>query len=217
MRIEAAEPLVYSAWYRALTRRVYADELGPEFERLWDQRTTFTNNVLDDRDGQGRWCDDVTTPEVETCARQAAVALTDALADLRTRYGADETRWTWGGAHPAVAEHRPFSRVAALRPLFELTRPVGGDVATLDVARFFIGDEAAPYTARHVASLRMIVDLANPDRSTFIHSSGQSGNPLSPHYADLLDRWTAVESLPMTMAAADYERQALGTLVLKPR
>lgn len=216
MRADAAEPLVFSAWYRALTRRIYADELGPEFERLWDQRTTFMNNVLDDRDGQGLWCDDVRTAATESCAQQVVAALGEALDELHARFGSDESRWHWGDAHPAVAEHRPFSKLAWLRPLFELRRPVGGDVSTLDVARFFINDVEAPYAARHVASLRMIVDLADPDRSTFMHSSGQSGNPLSPHYADLLDRWTRVESLPMSMQARDYEAGALGTLTLRP-
>lgn len=216
MRSAAAEPLVFAAWYRALTRRLYADELGPEFARLWDQRTTFVNNVLDDRDAQARWCDDVTTDATETCTQQVVAALTEALADLRVRYGSDESGWRWGPAHPAVAEHRPFSKLAWLRPLFELRRPVGGDVSTLDVARYFIGDAEEPYAARHVASLRMIVDLADPDASTFMHSGGQSGNPLSAHYADLLDRWTRVEALPMSMRAGDYERGALGTLTLQP-
>jgi acyl-homoserine lactone acylase PvdQ len=35
----------------------------------------------------------------------------------------------------------------------------------------------------------MITDLASPDDSRMIATPGQSGDPLSAHYSDLLQRW----------------------------
>ncbi|MFQ5958299.1 MAG: penicillin acylase family protein, partial [Alphaproteobacteria bacterium] len=77
---ERPEPLIFAAWYRALTRRVYADELGPLFESAWSLRPLFVRWVMDG--GGAHWCDDVTTGAVETCAQIAARALDDAVADL---------------------------------------------------------------------------------------------------------------------------------------
>ena len=64
--------------------------------------------------------------------------------------------------------------------------------------------------------MRAIYDLGRPDSSIFIHSTGQSGNPLSPLYANFKELWADVEYVPMTMRRADFEGDALGTLVLEP-
>ncbi len=41
----------------------------------------------------------------------------------------------------------------------------------------------------HGPSYRGVYDLADLDRSRFIAAPGQSGNPLSPHFRDMLRRW----------------------------
>ena len=35
----------------------------------------------------------------------------------------------------------------------------------------------------------MVVTLGSPEGTTTIYPGGQSGNPLSPHYADQLEVW----------------------------
>ena len=35
----------------------------------------------------------------------------------------------------------------------------------------------------------MVVTLGTPENSTTVYPGGQSGNPLSPHYADQLTPW----------------------------
>lgn len=216
MDAERPEPLIYAAWMRALGRRLYADELGPLFTQAWDIRGVFTANVLADRDGQARWCDDITTPAVEDCDFQLSAALADAVAELARQYGPQPAAWRWADAHVARAEHRPFSRVPLLADWFELNVPVGGDVHTVNVARHHVADAAHPYRSTQGASLRMLIDLADPDAARFIQATGQSGQRPSPHYADFLGAWRRVEYLPMSMRAADYEAGALGTLRLLP-
>ena len=51
------------------------------------------------------------------------------------------------------------------------------------------------YDSVHAASLRAVYDLADLNRSRFMHAPGQSGHPLSPHYRDLAVRWAAGESV----------------------
>jgi penicillin amidase len=41
----------------------------------------------------------------------------------------------------------------------------------------------------HGPGFRAVYDLADLDNSRFMIATGQSGNPLSPHYGDLAERW----------------------------
>ncbi|HEX2114084.1 MAG TPA: penicillin acylase family protein, partial [Alphaproteobacteria bacterium] len=46
-----------------------------------------------------------------------------------------------------------------------------------------------PFEHVHGATLRAIYDLAELENSQFIIAPGQSGNPLSRHWADLVHDW----------------------------
>ena len=50
---------------------------------------------------------------------------------------------------------------------------------------------SGPRPFSHVvgASLRIVYDLADLDRTRAITATGQSGNPLSPHYGSLAPLW----------------------------
>ncbi len=211
------EPLIVVAWWRELTRAIYADELGEAFRLNWRPRAVFVANVLADRDGQGHWCDTVGTPARETCAEVLSRSLEAALTDLRNRFGDDVDRWRWGAAHTARHEHRPLGRQKWLAPLFDITVPSAGDAYTVNVGRSDFFNEAEPFVNRHSASLRAIYDLGDLDKSVFIHSGGQSGNPLSPHYAAFSAAWAKSEYIPMRTDRAAIEAGGVKKLVLVPR
>lgn len=217
MTVNRPEPLIFQAWYRELTRLVLADELGDAFQPLWRFRPVLMKNILSDRDGQGRWCANVATGANTVCAALIAEALDRALDDLKARYGSDMARWRWGDAHATRATHRPFSNVSVLRRLFEVSVPTPGDAFTVNVGRNDPGNEADPFGNRHGPSLRAIYDLADLNRSQFMHSTGQSGHILSSHYRDYAAPWAAVEYIPMTMRQVDFEAGALGRLRLIAR
>ena len=107
----------------------------------WEARTVFLINVLSDRDGQSRWCDDVSTPVVETCAQMKTRALDLALADLTRRLGPDRGRWRWDALHVRQGRAPAALARAALAPLFTLQTPIGGDGNTVDVAGYTLRDE----------------------------------------------------------------------------
>jgi penicillin amidase len=216
MTIEGAEPLIVSAWLRELGRLIYADELGEVFDDAWEHRASFIYNVLAGTGGQGRWCDDVNTPARESCADLLPRALDLALADLKRRYGNDRKQWRWGDAHFALSEHRPFGRQPLLAKFFDIRVPSPGDTYTINVGRNSLANEAAPFASRHAASLRAIYDLADLDKSVYIHSTGQSGNLFSPLYRNFADRWSRVEYIPMSMKKSDAMADSLGTLRLQP-
>ncbi len=217
MAIEGAEPLIVSAWLRELGRLIYADELGDMFHGAWEHRATFMHDVLADKAGQGRWCDDIATPAKESCADLLPKALDLALADLKRRYGDERKQWRWGEAHVALSEHRPFGRQAQLAKFFDVRVPSPGDTFTVNVGRNTLANELGPFTSRHAASLRAVYDLGEPDKSMYIHSTGQSGNVLSPLYSNFAERWSRAEYIPMSMKRSDAAMESLGTLRLLPR
>jgi penicillin G amidase len=218
MRAEHAAPLIFTAWARQLTRAVFMDELGGPavYERVLGGRSfrDALEGVLERDDAW--WCDDKSTPRVaEGCAAWADAALTRALDELRARFGDDVAAWRWGDAHVARSEHRPFSRIGALAPLFEIREPTGGDAYTLNVGRVSVKPDPTTgelYLNDHAPSLRALYDLGDASQSRVMHSTGQSGLPWSRHYRDFAPRWARVEYLPLWGTA----RPAAASLRLQP-
>jgi penicillin amidase len=216
MAPERTEPLIVWAWWRELTRAVYADELGDAFRTNWLARAVFMKSVLSGDAEKARWCDNVRTPATETCEEALAESLDAALADLGKRYGGDWSRWRWGDAHVARHEHRPFGRQPQLARIFDITVPSPGDVYTVNVGRNIMSDDAQPYANRHAASLRAIYDLSDLEKSLYIHSGGQSGNVLSEHYEAFSKAWAKNEYIPMRAARKTLEAEPHHLLRLVP-
>ena len=213
MRMDSPAPLVFSAWYRELTRLVYADELGDMFAESWDNRAAFMLSVLKSHGAYAKWCDDIRTPARETCDEQVSKAFDLAALYLAKHHGAPQT-WRWGAVHVAGGDHRPFSFVPVISRWFSVAPATPGDGFTVDVGHFFIRDETRPFANRHAASLRAIYDLSDLDNSLFIQSTGQSGNFLSPWYANMAERWAKVEYV--TIPAKRDSIRVAHRLVLRP-
>lgn len=199
---EQPAPLIFWAWLRHLGRGILADQLGPElYERELVHRS-FHDALLGilARQDAG-WCDDIRTPQAEDCPAQVQAALGRALDELQTLQGPDPTRWRWGDAHLARAEHRPFSRVRLLRPWFELQAPVGGDGSSLFATRVWLSAapaELQPYQSEHAGGLRLLLDVADPRRSRALLFGGPSGLFFSRAYREGLPAWQdGGEALPL--------------------
>jgi penicillin G amidase len=217
MRANESAPLIFSAWYRELTRLVYADELGDGlFKSAWDQRAVFLHSILKNSGGQARWCDNIISEKIEDCSQIMAQALRLAVEELNQRYTPNIKYWRWGDAHAALSEHRPFSKQAMLAKIFDISVPSSGDSYSVNVGRHNINNDAQPFANRHAASLRAIYDLSDLNQSVYMHSTGQSGNRLSPHYADFARKWAEMDYIPMTTNRSQIENGAKGRLTLAP-
>jgi penicillin G amidase len=215
MAEDRAAPLIFWAWQRQLARGIFGDDAGVA---LW-QRSLASRSFQDalervlDRDDTS-WCDDISTPAVETCTQQNDAAFARALDELAHDWGSDVAQWRWGRAHQMRAEHRPFSHVAVLARWFELRAPVGGDTYTIDAARVGLAPDPITgelYLDEHGPSLRALYDLADPSQSRVMHSSGQSGIVFSPLYRNFLRPWLRVEYVPLWPRAAPEQ-----ALVIEP-
>jgi penicillin amidase len=61
------------------------------------------------------------------------------------------------------------------------------------------------------ASFRMVVDVGDWDNSRCINAPGQSGDPRSLHYADLVPKWAAGDYVPLlySLGAIDIAAELL--------
>ena len=112
--------------------------------------------------------------------------------------------------------HPILGGLPILQHIVNIIQPVGGDSVTVNVGHYALHNEASPFASIQGASYRGLYDLADLDSSRFITATGQSGNPLSPHYRDLTDLWAAGKTVPMAREPEHYRSDALGRLILKP-
>jgi penicillin amidase len=216
MQGNASEPLIFVAWVRESVRGIYADDLGPVFQRFFNPRAPVLVRLLQAQASGRDWCDIGTTAAHETCADVIATALGTALADLEQRYGGDREQWKWGVAHYAANEHRPLGALAVIGRFFNVEVPSPGGPYTINRGQVDFGAEP-PFANRGAASCRAIYDLSNLDASQFIHTTGQSGNPFSPFYRSFAERWSKGEYISIPTKRADVERVAIGTWTLEPK
>ncbi len=213
---ERVEPLLFNAWLRMATKRILEDDLGDAFPSFWQGHVDAMLRWLGPNPARD-WCDDRRTPEKESCGDILALALGDAVKDLDTRLGSDRSKWNWGALHYAYSAHRPFSQVSPLDRLFDVTVPASGGAYTLDRGKSSFTDDSNPFRVTHGTSYRGLFDLADLDRSTYIQTTGQSGNVFSSNYRDFAYRWADTEAITIPIEPKLYEEGLLGVWRLKPK
>ena len=122
--------------------------------------------------------------------------------------------WSWGVAHPASFAHSAFANIPLLGRYTNLAMPSGGGNYTVNRGVSRINDEASPFANVHGAGYRAVYDLSDLSRSRFMIATGQSGNPMSPFYRDMLKAWRDGEALHLGTGRVATRRNAKGVLML---
>ncbi len=134
-----------------------------------------------------------------------------AVARTRKRLG-DEKDWAWGKLHQTAFRHPLAGLGKAYEQAFNLGPvPRPGDGVTPNAASH---DPKFQHIAG--ASYRHVLDLADWDRGQATSTPGQSGQPESPHYADLLPLWAEGEYFPLAFSRKKVEEVTKHRLLLKP-
>ena len=199
MRADQAAPLVYEAWARALRRLVLKRWLGDS--------ARFAGNLP----GTGVLIEMVTRPDARlgpapAAARDsiAVLALDEAVTEIERRAGPAPGQWTWGAVHQAGFRH-PLAAAFDLPPVSR-----GGDGSTINATA------GAGYAQTHGASYRIVVDFADFDNSTATSVPGQSGQPGSEYYGNLLPLWAKGAYFPLVYSRSAVERETAHVLWLRP-
>jgi len=142
-------------------------------------------------------------------------ALDTIITRLRERFGPRVEHWSWGQAHELTLQHSLGGR-APLDKIFNRgPYPTGGDGNTVSQAGRLSREWGCNVTI--LANLRNIMDVGNWDENRIVIAGGQSGNPFSPHYDDLLQLWLRGETICMPWTEEAIEQATRDSLQLRPR
>jgi len=204
------------------TRAVFFELVIQELhERLWDELrlpgergsrrvATPSEAVLLEvlQDSAASWWDDRRTDGVvEDRLEVVARALAGALARASRELGdpGDTGAWRWSRVRQANIYH-----LLRAPSLSVLGLPIQGGPSTINPSS---GDGTSG------ASWRMVVELGPEVRGFGVYPGGQSGNPVSPWYADRIPRWVEgqLDTLRFPHAPEDLgDRLLRGRLLLVP-
>ena len=203
---------IYQAWTNQLPGLLVDDEFG----ELADQARWRNSTLLHRCIGEGacRWCDDVTTEDKsESCDDVADEALVDGLEFLASHFGDNPSGWRWGDVHVVAFDHQ-FGSVPIIGKLLNRHVSTGGGPYTANIAPFSFKN---PFHTAWGPSYRQVLDPADWDRSTFIHTTGQSGHPASEHYDDFIPRWKGCRTIPMVFSREAVDAVQRHWMLLTPQ
>ncbi len=129
-------------------------------------------------------------------------AFTRAVSKLSTQLGADPATWSWGKLHT-----RQIPSLTGVDALGYGPDPAAGDPWTVNAADGGMKSSFGP-------SWRMIVDWTGPQtaEAQAVYPGGQSENPASPWYRNLIPYWWDGRLLPLRMAADQPDSTIVWTL-----
>src|SRR5260370_21234314 len=132
-----------------------------------------------------------------------------AAKQLEKELGPDPATWTWGRLHKIEFRH-PLNQPKWDRG--PISRP--GDANTVNATSGATGSTGFRQT--NGASYRQILDLSDWDRSMMTNVPGESGDPESSHYSDLLEDWANGRYHPMPYSRAAVEQASTERILLQP-
>jgi acyl-homoserine-lactone acylase len=200
----SGDAALYGAFLSESARLTFADELGGVDSASWQALVETANlsysaqaDHLLGRDDSPFW-DDLNSPGKQDKATILARSLAAAISYCESHLGSDRQAWQWGKLHTytwasdttQMAKHMSASQqtaIAAIKGYLDRgPYPAGGDHSTLNVSAYHWGQD---FNTWLIPAMRMVVDFSLDEPLIGLNSSGQSGNPASPHYADGITAW----------------------------
>ncbi|WNW11529.1 penicillin acylase family protein [Pseudomonas sp. DTU_2021_1001937_2_SI_NGA_ILE_001] len=208
----SADAALFELFLQESARLTFQDELGgadsPAWQALVAQaRSTWSAQAdhLLGRDDSPFW-DDTRTAQKEDKPTILARSLAAAINAGESQLGSDHKAWQWGKLHRYdwSPSRNPLARYLGGEGRFEHAPvPFGGDHGSLAAAPYAWGQD---FNVLPAASLRMIIDFSQSEPLQAVVSTGQSGNPASPYYANSIDAWLKAQYSTLPVQQQNYER-----------
>jgi len=171
----------------------HAKAIGASIFELWTKRLFF--NIWDDeftiatipmiypsrdrtvelisKDPGSKWFDNVNTPAKETLDQLVNEAFKYACDSLERKYGTIGKNWAWANVKKTHVPH-----LANIPGFGSETLMIGGGKSTINA----LSESNGP-------SWRMVIELGKTPKGHGVYPGGQSGNPGSPFYDNMISTW----------------------------
>ena len=123
------------------------------------------------------------------------VSLVAAYVETQDLLGDEPENWRWGDLHQIRFQH-PLQHLAKEEVATMMQYPAyprGGSGNTTNATSF----SASNLLVRSGASYRQVIDVGHWDAATMTNAPGQSGDPRSPFYDNLLKGWAEDTAFPL--------------------
>jgi len=217
---DSAAAAYFAAVWANLLDLTFRDDLpatlAPDGGSRW---LVVVDRLLEDP--TNAWWDDRRTVNlVESRDEILLQALTAARNELTQTLGKDPADWRWSRLHVVAPEHAVLGDDVPA-PVSWYANPgavgVGGGSSIVNATGWDAGaeiDGRRDYGVTSVPSMRMAVDMGEPDASLWVNFTGVSGHPASAHYDDQLGAWAAGEAFPWPFGRSAVEEAAESTSTL---
>ena len=211
--VDSAEAAYFAVFWRTLLDEMFGN-LPEETRPVGGDRWFSVVGTLLGEPESSWW----TNEESGVAGRDAMLAhsLAAAWAEAEQRMGGDPDSWRWGRLHTLTLTNQSFgeSGIAPIEWLFNRgPYELGGGSAVINAIGW---DATVGYDVDWVPSMRMIVDLADPDASRWVNLTGASGHAFHPHYADQAPLWQRGETREWPFTIEAIQDGAAETLHLRP-
>jgi penicillin amidase len=198
-----------------LHRNLFADEFDSisQYESYGVQlklRKVFSNE-------DSIWWDNLATENVQESRKNIVnESFRDTWTELSEELGNNYKKWTWDRVHYLEHDH-PIGQVASLKKYFTVGPfPSSGTSGTLNNQGYRIMDNGT-YKVTSIPSTRRIVDFSDVENSISILPTGQSGNPLSEHYANQAEMYINGKFRKMMMNQKEIKKTSKDVLIFIPK
>ncbi|MDN3581229.1 penicillin acylase family protein [Mucilaginibacter flavus] len=163
---------IFSNWWIEIYKMIWSDDFGSkELQGNYPSMDRTEKLILQEPDS--KWFDNIHSPAKETCAEVINHAFVNVVDSLTHKYGQPGKSWQWGTVKPMEIAH--------------LTRQ-----EALSSGNFETGGTGSTVNALidgHGPSWRMVVQMGPTVKGYGILPGGESGNPGSFFYDDMLKTW----------------------------
>jgi penicillin amidase len=208
LRVDSASAALYEVWTSRLRAEVTRRAVPDSIQGLMPTWTLY-QVVLELSEPRAAVFGASVIPGRDALLRDSLQA---AFEELSAKLGADPRGWSWGALHKAYFRHALDGAPGTARLLDRgpTERPGDGDV--VQATEFAAGS----FEQASGASYREIFDLADWDNSVAINVPGQSGQPGSKHFDDLLPLWGSGEYFPLRFSRDAVDAVTTDVLILQP-
>ena len=152
----------------------------------------------------------------DSAARAIAYqSLQTAWVETAQLLGNNPDLWQWGALHQIKFVHPLLARADGKlqRQMTIKAYPRGGSANTTNNTGYRSDD----LLVRGGASFRMVVDVGNWDAAYATNAPGQSGDPRSRFYDNLLENWANEDQFPLLYSREAVNANTVFTIKLEPR
>jgi penicillin amidase len=201
---------LYAFWLEALLQECFSRHVPAELMPFVAGQRGIPVMLPAIREPTAQWFGDDPVPERDRILRET---FEQAVAETKAALGPDISTWRWDRLHTVTFHHALSARDAERAATFN-RGPIGqaGDGLCPNATRY-----ETPFGQISGASYRHLFDLADWDRGLATSAPGQSGQPESQHYDDLLELWQRDAYFPLLYSREAVEEAAAHRLCLTPK